>query len=44
MDRLSTSLADLSATVEKDGLAGNVSSAWTALQDSMRKLKGFLGA
>ncbi len=44
MDRLTASLADLSATVEKDGLSGSVSSAWTTLQDSIGKLKGYLGA
>jgi hypothetical protein len=44
MQRLSAALADLSGTLEKDGLAGSVSSAWTALQDSITKLSGYLAS
>jgi hypothetical protein len=40
---LESALADLSATVQKDGLADAASAASTALQDSIAKLKGYLG-
>jgi hypothetical protein len=43
IESLNSALADLSATVEKDGLTSNVSSAWTSLQDSIGKLSGYLG-
>jgi hypothetical protein len=41
--RLTAALADLQATIEKDGLADRVASSWSALQDSIAKLTGFLG-
>lgn len=40
---LSSALGDLGATAEKDGVAGNVSAAWTALQDNVGKLSGLVG-
>lgn len=43
LQSLSTALGDLNTTVEKDGLAGGVSTAWSALQDSIGKLSGFIG-
>ena len=40
---LESALTDLSATVQKDGLADASSSAAATLQDSIGKLKGYLG-
>ncbi len=44
MQRLNGALSDLQATLDKEGLAANVAGAWTTLQDSVTKLKGYLGS
>jgi hypothetical protein len=42
VESLNRALADLSATMEKDGLTSNVASPWTSLKDSIARLNGYL--